>query len=47
MSSKDYESEYELLQPWSAFILKTVSDPEAPGELASEPPEPPAPTVKS
>ena len=23
MSSKDYESEYELLQPWSAFILKT------------------------
>ena len=23
MSSKDYESEYELLQPWSSFILKT------------------------
>ena len=24
MSSKDYESEYELLQPWSSFILKTI-----------------------
>ena len=23
MNSKDYESEYELLQPWSSFILKT------------------------